>query len=1264
MPSTAPPQHGAGKFRRLPRLIALVAVCGAMLAFALPFVARQVIGAQRLKAVAEQALTDALGRRVTIEGEVSVVFTPWLGLAMGPVSIAEGPGFGDGPMLSARRLEMTIRMLPLAAHVVSPGSVRVRDLAVHLRRDASGRGNWQDLTAPRTTPAPEAPGWEIAPEPRDIQLENASVDYADAATGRTMSVREVNLKTGHGQPFSFSLSFRAEGFLPGGLLECHAGGKASLDAASGAFTLQKTLVETGLVLTRPLVAGGASPTRIVTRVYAAYDPGTARLSLTGLDARLPGARLTGSGLVDAPATDPKARVALDLDLDMAGSWRELLALTPAAGADNLVAAPQAPAREPDPATPEDTAFTAARPAPAPGRATLTLTAAADAGQVAVEKFDLALPKGRIEGSGRFTPGTAASPAACDASLQAEDVDFDALPVPAGRATWPWPLPWPTEGLADARLTLRRCTLAGLAVADGYVTAQARHGILRLAPASFALPGGIISVDARFDAGLPPDAGGDATPDSLGIDIRASLQPFSREAGPIAQPTAARLLGRLHAEGARGNLLAQSPDPTRALAVLGLNGFALPAGPLDVKSAFAVSPGIDRLVAKASLSGLEGRLAGATLRGQAGYDAKAPVGLGFDLVLDGLDLEHLPAVAGGAPHAAAPGAAAPNAAGKLRIERLTGRGVDARNLALDLTLAGGSLEGAVSGGELFGGRLSGKFDAEASGRVAGSLQLTGADARRLPGVSGASGAVAAKAAFDAAAPAKGRPGAVSASIEAEAPQLSLGTGAKAQPLSAAKATLTLKGRRAAGEGFEGEANLVAGLGSGFGLREARLTAACPVALDAAGKLRDPAPIKLEGSGLLRPGESGKPVKVALTGQATPDGAGGFAASELHLDAGGLPATLKLSRKGGGGAPTNFSLETGAVSPRKVLADWGVSLPAGLAADKLAKAAASLSGTATADACDIKRLQLGVDDVTITGSAQLAGFDPKRGKWDLHVDRLDWDAYFPRSPASSGPPSLAERRKPLDVRFLRELSLDAKASIGWLKKGNVIFDASTVTAGAKGGQFTYRQESSRFYGGRFSADIRGDARDTALKMLIELKLEGIEIARFLWDWAEGNTLDSGAGTFIVAARTSGENEEELRGNLAGNASLQITRGNLKVREPASKPGAEPTYERLPFSIFSSSWFAKGGVAHSDDFLIESPRMRVAGKGFVDLRDESINLSLNAALTGGGDVPATIIGPLDGPKLTIDRSKLIGDTVYRVLQGIVSIPGKAVTRILQLR
>ncbi|WP_300162651.1 AsmA family protein, partial [Solidesulfovibrio sp.] len=1208
MPS-ATPSKLAGSIRRLPRLVALAAVCGALLVFVLPYAARQVIGAQRLKAVAEQTLTDALGRRVTIDGEVSVMFAPWFGLVMGPVSVAEGPEFGDGPMLSARRLEMTIRMLPLAARVVSPGSVRVRDLAVHLRRDASGRGNWEDLAAPRTAAAAEAPGWEIAPEPRDILVENASVDYRDATTGRAMSVRDVTLKTGQGQPFSFSLAFKADGFLPGGSLECHAGGKASLDPASGAFTLEKTLVETDLVLDRPLVAGGASPTRVVARLAAAYDPATGQLSLTGLDARLPGARLTGSALAVAPAGIPKVRAALGLDLDMHGSWRDILGLVPAEGPDSLVAAPPTTPREPAPAAAEDAMFSAEVPSPGPGRASLSLNLSAEPGLFSVDGLTLSLPKGRIVGAGRLVPG---APASLDASLRAEDVDFDALPRPAGRTTWPWPLPWPTDGAADARLELRRCKIGGLTVSDGHVTARAQDGILRLAPASFALPGGIVSLDARFDAGLPPASGAKTPPESLGVDVRATIQPFSGEAGPVAQPSQARLLGRLRAEGAKGNLSAQSPDPARALAVLGLAEAVPSGGPLEAKSAFSLTPGINRLAAKASLTGLEGKLAGATLRGHVSYDADAPVPVDFDLALDSLDpdrLSGMAGLAGGATEPAGAAGSAPKAEGKLRLDRLSGRGLDARNLALNLTLDGRRLDGAVTGGELFGGKVSGKFEAEASGRATGSLQLSGAEARRLPGLagSGLSGAVTAKASLEAAAPAKGHPAAVSAVIEADAPQLALGSGGKAQPLSGAKATLTVKGRRAAGEGFEGDANLVLGLASGFGLREARLAAAGPLNLDASGKWHDLAPLKVEASGVLRASETGKAVKASLAGQVAPDGAGGFSASDLRLDAGGLAATLKLAKKGGEAGPVSFSLETGNLAPRRILADWGLAPPEGLAADKLARASLALSGTATAEACDIKRLSLSVDDVNVTGGGQLAGFDPKRGKWDLRVDRLDWDAYFPRPPAA-GPPPLSELRKPLDLRLVRELALDAHIAFGWLKKGNVTFDASSVTASAKGGQFTYRQESPRFYGGRFFAEIRGDARDTALKTLVELKLESIEIARFLWDWAEGNTLDSGAATFILAARTSGENEQELRGNLAGNASLQITRGNLKVREPASKPGAEPTYERIPFDVFSSSWFSKGGVAHSDDFRIESPRMRVAGKGFVDLRDESINLSLS--------------------------------------------------------
>lgn len=1245
------PSPVRGRTRRLSRLIALAATAAVLAVAVLPWAARQMIGGERLKAMAEQALADALGRRVTVSGEVSVMFAPWFGLAMGPVAVADAPGFGDGPMLTARRLEMTIRMLPLLGRVVSPGSVRVRDLSLSLRRDAAGRSNWDDLTAPRNAAAAGAPGWEVAPEPRDILVENASVDFRDDASGRTMAVTDVRLKTGLGQPFDFSLAFRAAGFLPETALECHASGQASFDKDSGRLALHKALVETGLTVTRPVAPAGASPVRILSRVTAAYDPAAGTLSLTDLDVRLPDGQITGSALASDLAGSPKAKTSLALTVDMAGRWRELLGLTPAREPESLVEAP---------AGAQGKTIRMAANAPAgQGQATLALTAVADASGIRLEDLTLRLPRGRITAAGSLRLGQSPAPPNLDATLAAEDVDFDALPRPAGRQTWPWPAAWPTAGLIDARLDLRRCRLAGQAITDAHVTVSGRQGLLRLYPVSVVLPGGVVSLDARLDAGPEPGQAGAAP--SLGLDVRAAVDPVRDQGAPAEPPSRARLLGRLHPDAARGNLLVQSPEPAHALAVLGLAPPDLPAGPLDAKGTFLVTPGGKNLVAKASLSGLEARIGQTLLRGQVAYDAAGDGLVTFDCGADTVDLDRLGAVTAGGGGAAGSGMPL-RAEGKLRAERVLLKGLEARNVALAVDLAQGKAEGLVTGGELFGGRLTGKIDADPTGRLVATLQLAGAEAARLPGQAGLAGQLSAKAALEASGDGKGRPGAVTTTVEAEAAQLVHGAGAKRLVLAAPKAVLTLKGRENGGDAFDGDATLAVALDSGFGLRDLKFAASGPVVLDKAGRLKDPGPVKVEASALVRNGASGRPVKATLAGPVNPDGSGGFATNGLRLDVGGLGATVKLSRKAGERAPLAFSVETGPVAPRAVLAEWGVALPSGLPADRLTKAGLSASGAATADALEIKRLTLSLDGATLSGSGTVPEYDPRRGKWELSVDRLDCDAYFPHVP-SSGPPSLAERRKPLDLRLLRELALEAKVSVGWLKKGNVVFDGATAMFNAKGGQFTFRQESPRFYGGRFSVEMRGDARDTALKTLIELKLESIEIARFLWDWAEGNTLDSGSGTFIVAAKTSGENEEELRGNLGGNGSLQITRGSLKVREPA-KPGEQPTYDRIPFDVFSSSWSARGGVAHSEDFLIESPRMRVAGKGFVDLRDESINLSLMAALTGGGQVPATIIGPLDGPKLTIDRSKLIGDMVYRVLQGIVSIPGKAVTRILQLR
>lgn len=1228
--------------RRLLKLAAALAAALLVLGLVLPPLAQQIIGPERLREMAQKALTDALGRETVLSGEVSITLTPWLGLSMGPVAVAQAPGFGDGPMFAARKVEMTIRMAPLLAKVISPGSVRARDVTVHLARTADGRTNWDDLAAPQDAQA--GSGWTVVPQPRAVRLDNVAVRYDDAATGKTLAVTGARLRTGLGQPFDFAASFEAMGLVPDGQLQCHLQGRASFDPGSGRLGLHGVRVETGLVIDAPLVPGGAVPIRVVSRLTLDYDAAAAALTLSDIDARADGARLTGTaGVSDLPGA-PRLAGKLTLDADLLGGWRAILGLAKPGGPESLVAAPEQPqAPAASPSEPPASSLTA----PLPNRLTADLTLAGDKDGLHLTDLTARLPRGTVHGAARLVPGDRP---ALSGQLKAEDVNFDALGL-GGGGGWPVPGPWIFGFDLDARIACSRCVFGGLPLDEAAATLRGAPGLVRLGPATAVLPSGQV---ASLDARLSPTSGPDGGP---GYDIQAALEPLG---------LTSRFSGRLDATGAAGSWTLASPDAAAAAKALGLG--SLPAGPVSAKGQLTL---LAEPSGKWQLSGLEAKAGGLVLRGQIGPAPGGGPGLGFDLAVDHLDLDRLAGLAGpagqpGQPGQPGPAASLPRAKGRLRLEQVTGRGLDLKNAVLDLSLGEKGITAAVENAEAWGGRLSGSLERQASGRVTGAMQLAGAEAGKILPKSGLSGPIAAKLGLEAAGGPKGRLGAVSAAVEAESPRLALGRAGSRQTLAAPKLSLTFKGAEGA-DGIEGEASATLAAAAfdggpdGPNLRDPRAALAGPLALDREGRLREVFQGKFEASALARLSGGGES-RLTLAGPVAADSGGSFSLGDLSLGFAGASATARIWRKGGEPAPVQFSLETGTFSPRQVLPALGFSLPAEAPATLLAKASLTVAGAVEEKAVVVSKLAASFDETRVTGQGSFERFDPARGKWEITVDRLDLDAYAPHKPAV-GPPPLAERRKKIDFKGLREAALDLKLHFGWLKKGNVTFDAGTASFNAKNGLFTFRQESPRFYAGRLFVEVRGDARDTALKTAIELKLEGIEIARFLRDWAEGDTLASGACTFVVAARTSGATEEELRGNLTGTGHLQITRGEIKVRDPDKVVGGKPQEERLPFEMFSSSWNAKGGVAHSDDFRIESPRMLVAGRGECDLRHETIDLSLMATLPSGSQVPATIIGPLDGPKVTIDRSRIIGDVVYRVLQGFFSIPGRAVTRILNL-
>lgn len=1229
--------------RRLWRWLAVAVLVVAVASVAVPWVARQVIGPDRLKAVVADALSDALGRKVTILGDVTIILVPWFGLAIGPLTVADDPPDAAAPMLRATRTEVTIRVLPLLAKVVSPGSIRARGLSLTLRRAASGRSNWEAFTAPGVRTASAPSGWQVALQPGGIRISEATVVYRDDRSGRAWTVTDAWLSTGRGQPFDFSVGFRLVGAEDLGNVVCHAQGRAALDPETGALAVLRAQTAVNWVYPKAVVPGGAFPVAVAGQASLRYDPAGRVLDLTDVRGKMPGVDLTGTARVLDPLGAPKAEASLTFSADMAGAWRDILGLSPGAAGSASLTAPSGAGGGGDRTGPSVARDEKLR-APGGGKAVLTVAASADSDRISLREARLALPgEGTASARGTFVFGQTPL---LDLALAAEDVDFNALP----RSVAPGPWIWPAETLArlvlDARLELRRCRLGESTLLDFHATARSRQGHARLYPVSARLPGGVASLDARLDAAK----------DGLAVDARAVVEPLGTENGPAAGPTRLRLLGRFGEAGTTGTLALRSPDPAAAGRVLGLSG--LPATALEGKAAFA-APRSGLPPRRLELTGLEARVAGAVFRGQVSFNADAQPPVAFDLAAETLDADKLSALSGQG------GDTSPiRAEGKLRVGRLALRGLDIQNLATGLGVSGAKVDAAITGADLFGGKLTGKIAAEPSGRVSATVQLAGAEAAKLPGAHHLSGAFSAKATLETTPAKAGHPWALQATADFESSRIALGQGADKLLVSSPKAVVQLTGRDiAAGAGdIPLEANLHLTCPAFGVLREVRFASQGPLVWEKAGHLKEGGPAKLEASALWRDAlVRGRDLKLALSGPVTLDLAGGgFASGELRFDLGGLSGTTKIWRKAGDSGSTNFSLNTGQKVPRQVLAGWGVTLPKGLSPDRLAKASLTLSGTAGGAGLDIDRLRLVVDESTLSGRIGFPKYSFKHGKWDLSLDRLDWDAYIPPGPPSTA----ADRKKALDLRLLRELSLEGKLAIGWLKKGNVTFDAATITGSARGGVFTIRQESPRFYGGRFFGEVRGDARDVVLKTSVELKLEGFECARFLRDWAEGDTLDSGGATFVLAARTSGASEAELRANLSGNARLQITRGALKVRDSSPSAGKDHPRETIPFDVFSSSWTAREGVAHSEDFLIDSPRMQVRGKGAVDLRDETIDLSLLATLADGTQAPATIVGPLDNPKLTIDRNKMFGDMLYRILQGIVSIPGKAVTHILQLR
>ncbi len=166
------------------------------------------------RAQIEKSASKALGRDVTLTGEVGLSVLPRISARIDGVTIANPPGFSREHLIEAGELRAVVRWAPLLTRRVEVAELIFADADVGLERLASGETNWQIGEAGGAASEGEggSGGGSFDAGIDRASLRNAALTYSDATTGAEYALRDFNL-TASLQALDEPLGLEADGIF-------------------------------------------------------------------------------------------------------------------------------------------------------------------------------------------------------------------------------------------------------------------------------------------------------------------------------------------------------------------------------------------------------------------------------------------------------------------------------------------------------------------------------------------------------------------------------------------------------------------------------------------------------------------------------------------------------------------------------------------------------------------------------------------------------------------------------------------------------------------------------------------------------------------------------------------------------------------------------------------------------------------------------------------------------------------------------------------
>ncbi|HEV2962284.1 MAG TPA: AsmA family protein, partial [Candidatus Angelobacter sp.] len=213
------------------------------------------IDANSFRPTIEAQLSKSLNRKVQVGNLSLSLFSG--GISARDISIADDPAFSHTPFLSAKSVDVSVKLMPLLfSRSVRLTALTLKEPELVLLRSSSGKWNFSNLgDGPKTTTSGPKPDTTSAPPELTIQvlrIINGRVSIGSWLTRDKTSVYEAVNVTAHNVSFESPIPFTFAAKTPGGgavKVEGTAGPISRVDTAETPLSAEITLQHLDLATT-------------------------------------------------------------------------------------------------------------------------------------------------------------------------------------------------------------------------------------------------------------------------------------------------------------------------------------------------------------------------------------------------------------------------------------------------------------------------------------------------------------------------------------------------------------------------------------------------------------------------------------------------------------------------------------------------------------------------------------------------------------------------------------------------------------------------------------------------------------------------------------------------------------------------------------------------------------------------------------------------------------------------------------------------------